>query len=217
MTEIIFSPSILAANFANLCYDMEQINNTDAKFLHIDIMDGHFVPNISFGVDMLTCVKKLCPNKVMDVHLMVENPEKWITEYAKAGADYITIHAESSNHLDRALMQIKESGAKAGIALTPQTSEHILDYLYDKLDLILVMTVNPGFGGQKFLHSQLPKIASIAQKIQGKEILLQVDGGITEDTLPLVLEKGANCIVAGSSIFKGDIATNYEKLSTITG
>ncbi len=155
-------------------------------------------------------IRPLTP-KVMDAHLMVANPDMWIEEFADAGADYITIHAEATSHVDRSLSLIKNAGCKAGIALTPQSHESILEYVLDKLDLILVMTVNPGFGGQAFLPSQLKKIENIHAMSEGK-IDIQVDGGITKETAPLVVKAGANVLVAGSAIFGGDVEAKFKAL-----
>lgn len=211
MTNIKIAPSILAADFTQLGAEIRQMDQLGIDMVHFDVMDGHFVPNISFGSMVLETIKPLSSTP-MDVHLMVQRPEDWIVPFAKAGADYITIHAETSAHLDRALSQIREQGCKAGISLTPQTHEDCIDYLLDGLDMVLVMCVNPGFGGQKFLHSQLDKIRAIRQKIGDRDIELQVDGGITPQTAPLVVEAGANVLVAGSALFGGDSAAKMQAL-----
>ena len=165
-------------------------------------MDGNFVPNITIGYDVIKDLRKYS-NKIFDTHLMINNPDNFISKFAQAGADLITIHAEASIHLDRSLELIRKTGKKVGVSLVPSTSPEILDYILDKIDLILVMTVNPGFGGQSFLTSQLEKIAIIKDKIirSGRKIDLQVDGGINHETAPLVISKGANILVAGSYIF----------------
>lgn len=201
---IKIAPSILSADFAKLGDEVNQIDNAGADYIHIDVMDGHFVPNITIGPCVIESIRK-CSNLPFDVHLMIENPQNYIEDFAKAGADIITIHAEACTHLDRTIQLIKSFGKKAGISLVPSTNENILDYIIDELDLILVMTVNPGFGGQKFINSQLTKISNIRKKIQetDKNIDLQVDGGINPQTAKLAIDAGADVLVAGSATFKG--------------
>lgn len=207
----IISPSILSANFADLGSELKAIEQAGADMIHIDIMDGHYVPNISFGHSIMATVKKHT-KLPLDVHLMVEQPEKWLEIYAKHGADIITIHPDSTRHLDRSVEQIKAFGCKAGIALLPTEGPEILRYIIDKIDLILVMSVNPGFGGQKFLSSQLDKISVISQMIGSREILLSVDGGINDLTAHSAIEKGANMLVSGSYIFSGDYKNKIASL-----
>ena len=202
---IKISPSILSADFSILKEEIEKI--TDADYIHIDVMDGNFVPNLTFGAKLIKDIKKYT-NKPFDVHLMVNNPENYINSMVDAGADIITIHYESCIHVDRVLDTIKKNGVKAGLTLVPSTHENVLTYLLDKLDLILVMSVNPGFGGQKFIYSQLDKIKSIKKIIENKPIEIEVDGGINEDTAKLAIEAGADVLVAGSYVFG---ANNYNE------
>ncbi|WP_314011551.1 ribulose-phosphate 3-epimerase [Pseudostreptobacillus hongkongensis] len=201
MKEITIAPSLLAADFSKLREEVEAINKTEAKWLHLDVMDGNFVPNISFGADIIKSIKPYT-DLYFDAHLMVEKPEWYIETVAKAGVDSITIHVEATNHLHRALQMIKSFGIKAGVALNPATDIEVLDNVIDLIDLVLVMTVNPGFGGQKFIDNTLQKIKRIREKYP--HIDIQVDGGINNETAKLVKEAGANILVAGSYVFKGD-------------
>ena len=202
--EVIIAPSLLAADFSRLTEEVKAIENTNAKWLHLDVMDGNFVPNISFGADIIKAIRK-DTNLYFDAHLMIEKPEWYIDAIANAGVQSISVHVESTNHLDRALQLIKAKGIKAGVAINPATDIAFLDNIYEKLDLILVMTVNPGFGGQKFLNQMLEKIRKIRNKFP--DIDIQVDGGINDETAKLVIEAGANILVAGSYVFSG----NYSK------
>ena len=202
--EIIIAPSLLAADFSKLKEEVKAIENTKAKWLHLDVMDGNFVPNISFGADIVKAIRK-DSNLYFDAHLMIENPEWYIDTMADAGVQSISIHVEATKHLDRALQLIKARGLKAGVAINPATDIAFLDNIYEKLDLILVMTVNPGFGGQKFLNQMIEKIRKIRNKFP--HIDIQVDGGINNETAKLVIEAGANILVAGSYVFSG----NYSK------
>lgn len=199
------SPSLLSADFYNLKGDIEQLNKLDVKYLHLDIMDGHFVPNITFGPGL---IKKIRPHTSMifDVHLMIENPEKYIQDFAEAGADIITIHPESTKHVHRAIQQIKSLEKKAGIVLNPHTHESVLEYIIEDLDLILIMSVNPGFGGQSFINGQLRKIKNIKKMIEKRNpsCILEIDGGIKVSNVRNVLDAGVDLVVAGSGVFNLD-------------
>ncbi|AEF94155.1 ribulose-phosphate 3-epimerase [Desulfotomaculum nigrificans CO-1-SRB] len=199
------APSILSADFANLAQAVQVVEQAGAEYLHIDVMDGHFVPNITIGP---LIVKALRPrsNMFFDVHLMIEQPDRYISDFVKAGADLVCVHAEACTHLHRCVSQVKELGAKVGVALNPHTPLNIIEYILPMLDLVLLMTVNPGFGGQKFIPEVLPKIKRLSQiiKEQGLATEIEVDGGINSETATLVTGAGANVLVAGSAIFGAD-------------
>ena len=199
---IKIAPSILSADFAKLGEEIQNIEKAGADYIHIDVMDGSFVPNITIGNEVVKSLRQKT-QLPFDVHLMINNPDNHIKAFVEAGADLITIHAEASIHLDRSLALIKSFNKKVGVSLVPSTHEDCLDYILEKLDLILVMTVNPGFGGQKFLTSQLKKIENIRKKIEksGKKIELEVDGGINDQTARIAVEAGADVLVSGSYIF----------------
>jgi ribulose-phosphate 3-epimerase len=198
------APSILSADFAKLGDEVSSITAAGADYIHVDVMDGHFVPNITIGPLVVESLRKHS-NLAFDVHLMIENPDLYIEQFANAGADIITVHAEASVHLNRTVQLIKSFGKKAGVSIVPSTSEEALRYILADIDLVLVMTVNPGFGGQKFLSSQLAKIERIRGMIEKENpsVELEVDGGINESTAQRVKNAGANVLVAGSYIFSG--------------
>ena len=199
---IKIAPSILSADFANLERDVKMIEQAGAELLHIDVMDGHFVPNITIGAPVVKSLRKVS-KLVMDVHLMISNPENYIKDFAEAGADIITVHAEAATHLHRLIQMIKKEGCMAAVALNPATPLSVLEYVLEDLDMVLIMSVNPGFGGQKFIASALDKIKSLRTMINEKNlnIDIQVDGGIGLDNIAEVVNAGANIIVAGSAVF----------------
>ncbi|MDF2590934.1 MAG: rpe [Clostridia bacterium] len=199
---IKLAPSILSADFANLERDIKMIEQAGAELLHIDVMDGHFVPNITIGAPVVKSLKKVS-SLVLDVHLMISAPENYIKDFAEAGADIITVHAEAATHLHRLIQMIKKEGCKAAVALNPATPLNVLDYVLEDLDMVLIMSVNPGFGGQKFIPSALDKIKKLRSMIRerGLHIDIQVDGGVGIDNIAEVTSCGGNIIVAGSAIF----------------
>ncbi|GIN57555.1 ribulose-phosphate 3-epimerase [Lederbergia ruris] len=196
------APSILSADFTKLGEEIKEVEAAGADYIHIDIMDGHFVPNITMGPLIVDAVKKVT-NLPLDVHLMIEHPERYIHEFAQAGADFITIHVEADKHIHRTLQEIKKLGVKTGVVLNPATPVSAIENILEEIDMVLLMTVNPGFGGQTFIHAVLPKIREIKRMIQAKnlEIDIEVDGGIDTKTAKLCKEAGANVFVAGSAIF----------------
>ena len=214
MRPLQICPSILSADFARLGEDVGAVMDAGGDVVHVDIMDGHFVPNISFGPDVMKSIRKVT-DKVFDVHLMIAPVDPYIEAFAKGGADIITVHAEAGPHLHRSLQAIRALGRKAGVSLNPATPESVLEYVLDDLDLILVMTVNPGFGGQKFIPSGLDKIRRIRAMIGGRPIDLEVDGGVTADNAGAIAAAGANWLVAGSAVFKGGASAYKTNIDAI--
>ena len=205
----LVAPSVLAADFTNLQKDFDLINNSEADWYHVDVMDGSFVPNISFGQFIIKFMKKMA-TKPLDVHLMIVEPEKYIEQFREVGADVITVHYEACTHLHRTVQQIRATGAKAGVALNPHTPVHLLEDILEEVDLVLLMSVNPGFGGQKFIYQTLNKIRKLRSMMNERNIdaHIEIDGGVGLQNAEAILQAGADVLVAGSSVFKSENPIN---------
>ena len=209
MKQHLVAPSLLAADFTRLGEDIEMVNKSEADWFHLDVMDGSFVPNISYGMSIIKAIKGVA-KKPLDVHLMIVQPEKYIEQFRDAGADVITVHYEACPHIHRTIHQIKDTGAKAGVALNPGTPVSVLDDVLEDLDMVLVMSVNPGFGGQKFIYRTLQKIKDLRERMAIRNLskLIEVDGGVGLQNAEVVVKSGADVLVAGSSVFKSKDPTN---------
>ncbi len=210
------SPSILAADFSRLGEQIHELDEAGAQYVHIDVMDGMFVPSISFGMPLMKSIRP-CTDRIFDVHLMIEEPVRYIDDFAEAGADLITVHAEACKHLDRTIEAIKEKGLLAGVAINPATPLSAIEWVLPKVDMVLIMTVNPGFGGQKLIPYTLDKVRALRAMIEKADLKtdIEVDGGINLENVTEAMDAGANIIVAGSAVFRGDVGENVERFLNI--